>query len=240
MPRRNDERIDDIPSIILDDDDRQRETYSSPPVKAKSSSGGGVAWLALLLGLAATGGAGYLYTQLELTQKQLLSADARVATLEDMLSANSEDASESAAVQAVKIKELTSEVDKLWASAWRKNKARLDGQNKDIKAAQVALSKASKLAAANSSALTGLNEQLPKLQSLSSNVKDVQSLSIAQKAQLSELDDSQAALSTKLGALNKRVLETEDWVKSINAYRRQMNQKIAELEARQQPQAAGL
>jgi chromosome segregation ATPase len=229
MPRRDD-HIDDIPSIIPERDDL-RESYTPAAPAQKSGGGKGLAVFALLVALAAAGGAGYLFQQLQLTQQALAAADKRVTSLEDMLSASSETASESAAVQAVKIKELTSEVDKLWASAWRKNKARLNELEKQLKGQQSKLAALDKTSKSSAEALAALNRQLPQLQNLSSELKEVQSLSIAQKAQLSELDDTLAEARTGLSKLGKRVGETEDWVKSINAYRRQMNQKLADLEA---------
>lgn len=240
MPRRNDDSLDDIPSIIPERDEL-RESYASAPTPKSGGGGGkGLAWFALLVALAAAGGAAYLFQQLQLTQQELAAADKRVVSLEDMLSASSETANESAAVQAVKIKELTSEVDKLWASAWRKNKARLTELDKQLKAQKASLQRIDKSAKTSAEALSALNQQLPQLQALSSELKEVQSLSIAQKAQLSELDETLADAQASLSKLGKRIGENEDWVKSINAYRRQMNQKLADLEAALQPQAPAL
>ena len=103
----------------------------SPQTPAPSSGGGkGLTVLALLIALAASGGAGYLFMQLEQQKIAAQSAEQRIADLENRLSATGEDLGESTVALQVKVSELSNraeelweQMDKLWASA-RKDQIR--------------------------------------------------------------------------------------------------------------------
>lgn len=139
-------KSDDFPTIRLDDEDRrdyqqkrqpvkQRPTSSSnqpkPPSAPKApSSGGNGLWIFLvaLVALAGIGGCYYLYTLVEMQKVQAEKAEERIAQLENKLSATGEEIGESTVALQVKVTELSNksaelweQMDKLWASAWRRN-----------------------------------------------------------------------------------------------------------------------
>ncbi|MBQ4811786.1 hypothetical protein J8M20_10585 [Pseudoalteromonas luteoviolacea] len=152
-----DKRIEpELPSITPDLD--QVETYKqslNPSNNPPSSSGEGpeqhatpakkagvMSWLGALSIIALAAGSYGLYQQNLTTQAQLLESSKRIAQLERALSATGEEMGESAgAIQAKlaalseRTDELWSQMDKLWASAWRRNQSeikKLKEQTSDI------------------------------------------------------------------------------------------------------------
>jgi hypothetical protein len=136
-----DDPLTDIPSIVptRDDDEgshrRQRaEPAPAPraprqePAVSAPAAGGSIPYLAILalvVGLATAAVAGLLYQQTVRLDAELAQANLRIADLEGKLSVTGDNVNQSSAAMQVKIKELGGEVDKLWASAWRKNDGRL-------------------------------------------------------------------------------------------------------------------
>lgn len=126
--------FDEVPNIVLQDNDRVVPKASTPPPPpVQNSSSNGLAVFALLLGFAASGLSGYLFWQ-NTTQSELLKqSELRIADLENRLSATGEEMGNSTVALQVKVTELSNraeelwdQMDKLWASAWRRNQ-------KDIK-----------------------------------------------------------------------------------------------------------
>ena len=174
---------DDFPRITLDAEDRrgyqQKSSPSSsnsttssskPPAPAPSGGGSGLATFALLVALASGGGAGYLYWQLQQQTIAANAAEARIQELENKLSATGEEMGESTVALQVKVTELSNraeelwdQMDKLWASAWRRNQKeitelgeKLDDEVSSLKSTTSALSTTSNTA---SRALTDIRSQ---------------------------------------------------------------------------------
>ncbi|MGI9292731.1 MAG: hypothetical protein ACR2PS_02005 [Pseudomonadales bacterium] len=199
-------------------------------------------FLSFLLASVAAAGSAYLFLQLTESQATLQDAQQRVVDLENRLSSTDESVNESGVAMQVKIKELTSEVDKLWASAWRKNQATLKALDGQVKTQQQASASQAKSLTAQTEAVDKLQSQVGSALAAAQQLKEIQSTSMAQKAELSELSDQLRDIDTGLRSLSKRMSESEAWVDSINAYRRQTNRKISELEqtvqAAREPTAA--
>lgn len=165
----NDSRNDDFPTIRLDEEDRRdydkkrhtaahtikpegkSSTSSAPesgPAKTKRSGASILlVIIALLLALGSMGGCYYLYTLHQQQQVVALETESRIAELERKLSATDEEMGESTVALQVKVnelaeksKELWEQMDKLWASAWRRNQkeitdlgAKVNTMQKDLK-----------------------------------------------------------------------------------------------------------
>lgn len=106
------------------------QTASTNPVPVKNS--GGMVWFCFfaILGLASGGYA--LYKQNSATKAQLMVSEKRIAELERALSATGEEMGQSAGAIQAKLSavakrtdELWEQMDKLWASAWRRNQAEI-------------------------------------------------------------------------------------------------------------------
>jgi len=251
-----DDDPEDIPSIVptRDDDDLAAAPRSGSGRGTAGPAGRGatrsavpaatggslflrlVATVSLVVAAVACAWAWQLEERLTQTGFQLERYEERIGQLEARLSDTDEGLSQNTAAMAVKIKELYSEVDKLWASAWRRNKARLDeieGTNNNQGESIAALKK--DVAAANN--------DLARLKGVAGDLERLMANAKANQAQVERVADTLNRLDLEMSRLAKRVEANEGWVESINAFRRQVNASISQLEGTvrtlQQGPAAG-
>ena len=136
--------FDDVPNIRIDASDRTVQgtnpngTPSPAPTIVKANNQGLVT-SALLLALIATGASGFLYYTQQQSQTALDSATARIMELENRLSATGEEMGNSTVALQVKVGELANraeelwgQMDKLWASAWRRNQKEIQDLTKVV------------------------------------------------------------------------------------------------------------
>lgn len=140
--------LDDMPKIRLEKDDLEsfhRTRAQSTNKNSKkdvvtdesSSASNSPSWLAILfLLIIIVGAAGYWSFQ---QHKVLGQAQSRITDLENRLSATGEDMDQSAAALQIKVSELSTktedlwgQMDKLWASAWRRNQSEIGELNKAV------------------------------------------------------------------------------------------------------------
>ena len=112
-------------ALSLDDDEiaQRSEVKASAPVKASANGGGGGGTALFLLAVLVIGLGGacyYLYQQLTIAQSQLLSSQDRLEALEQRLSVADDSLEENSVTTQVKLKELDSEIRKLWDNVWKK------------------------------------------------------------------------------------------------------------------------
>lgn len=240
-----DDDPDDIPSMVptRDDDD-----LSGPPRGATARTAAGSAGRAA----AAPAGTGLLLRLLatvslvvaavacawawqldeRLTQAGFESErfEERVAELEARLSDTGEGLSQDTAAMAVKIKELYSEVDKLWASAWRRNKARLDELEGSTKNQGQSLAALEGSLGTVTSQLNAASADLKRLKGVAGDLERLMKSARANQTQVERVADTLNRLELDFARLGKRVEANEGWVDSINAFRRQVNSSISQLE----------
>lgn len=229
--------LNDIPSFAASRD----EAVSSAPrgaIPARTSTGragiGLATRLVLTIALAAAGvacgWAWQLQTMLEAAQTQVKTTQARVSDLEALLSDTDETVNKSAAAMGAQLRLLDTEVRKLWDAR---------------KVSNVTLTQLEKGAVTQEKQITGLNSkstaQKARLdameQSLAGLTKvagDLERLAAnAQRAQtdVERLADGLNKANLERAALRKQVESNAEWIESINAFRRQVNASIAELEA---------
>lgn len=213
---------------------------SQPPKGSggNGGSGGGAGWLAralIAVALIAAGGACYWAFQL---QEQLQQANAqmeryakRIGDLEARLSDTDEGLSQNTEAMAVKIKELFSEVDKLWASAWRRNKASIEELEKTSVSQVRKVAAAEKTIAANETQLKSAASDIARLKSVAGDLERLMASARANQTEVERVADSLNRMNVELTKLNKRVGDNEEWVNSINSFRAQINRTISELQA---------
>lgn len=137
---------EEMPQIYLDKDDRDTfrrdfkpgaaKPYSAEPVSTdkdqkKSSSGNGFALFVLfVIALGGYGASYWLYQQSQQQFAVIEQSQQRISDLEQQLSATGAEMGESTVALKVKVtklgersEELWQQMDKLWASAWRRNQA---------------------------------------------------------------------------------------------------------------------
>lgn len=255
MPSQDD-RLTDFPRIVPERDEaaphrRPPEPGEPRKAEARNRSGGrtvhagaeeasataGVpagwrllAMVALLFAFSAAGAAAFLFRDTQALQRTLEQSNLRISDLEGRLSTTDDSVNQSSEAMQVKLKELAGEVDKLWASAWRKNGARIDEL-------EAALKKASTNVDASRKQLTELAAAQTKLQQRVASGEDV-------AAQLATLKEQQKAVQDTVGRLNStmntlastqkaqesRLKDSEQWVQSNIEFRRQVNQRLTRLE----------
>lgn len=216
---------DDLPTIRLDEEDRRSYQKTKQPASSKKttptpsgnntdSSGGNGLWITLvaLIALAACGGSYYLYTLFQQQQSAAQTAEKRIAELERRLSATGEEIGESTVALQVKVNELGAkteelweQMDKLWASAWRRNQ-------KEI---------------------ADLGERVSKVQTdLKGNINTVSEDVSAQTKQLSSVKNQLAATADELLALNVQLEQAQADKQSNTQTVKNLNDKISVLEQR--------
>lgn len=137
----------DFAPINVDVNDRipvasQRSASKGTP-EGNQKGGSGLTIVAIIVALVACGASGFLYT---LHEKNLALIDAkekRLLSLENRLSATGEEMGNSTVALQVKVSELSEkseelwdQMDKLWASAWRRNQTEIKSLSEEAQKSQ--------------------------------------------------------------------------------------------------------
>lgn len=242
MSRHQDnEPVPEIPALVPEHD--ELATYQRKQTKPKSkervseadaepSDGRSNIWsyvvggVAGVVALAAVGWAGYL-------QQQLLAAEQRVAALEQRLSSTDESVNQSSVTLQVRINEIDTALTELRDETLKRYKAtldqrgaQLDNLDKVVKGAQGNATKLEQRVAEHDKALDtarGQFDKLAPLVDLSKKKVDEHQVALdSLSSKIKSVGDSQ----TKLDA---RLSNNEEWVESINTFRKQMNREIVNI-----------
>ncbi|NCP64885.1 MAG: hypothetical protein GW763_06980 [Paraglaciecola sp.] len=236
--------LDDIPKIVLEKDDvesfqRTRAQNLKTPGKNKDTteSAGvtsrGPSWLMLLLLLTVICGAAVYWSKQQ--YEVLNQAQQRITDLERRLSATGEEMDQSAVALQVKVAELTQktnelweQMDKLWASAWRRNQSDIADLTKVVTTNKGAAEGQLKQ---TSSQLTKLQESLQGLQTelaqqstsqqlLQDTVADTKLAAQNNEQQLASMQEK--LISSALGN-NNLTNKVEDLNRQIKALEKRIN-----------------
>lgn len=247
------------PIVPERDDMIGRSSMSAPATKNASSSGDGkrsgsgssngsgsgsgsgsdarggkvliVIVLAALVGVAAFGG-----TQFVALSNNHNDLQQRFDALESRLSSTDESVTQSGAAMQLKIntqadelKKHWSEIRKLWGVTNDINKGKIDTNKKDIAFL------ASKRTAVEKS-IADLSARVDKenrsLTNLSGNYLAISADIDAVNASMRKLSDKVAALQSSLTGIDRQLKANAEAIESMDAFRRQTNQKIYDLEKR--------
>jgi chromosome segregation ATPase len=242
--------LDHIPAIVPTRDSEPHRASSKTragkgaggsarrPAKPKpAATGGGSGLLArlfitvsLVVAAVACAWAWQLQQQLQQASLEMKNYATRIGDLEDRLSDTDEGMSQSAAVQAVKIGELESEVRKLWDNVWKQTKSRLSKleaenttQGKKLASAETSLSTVQ-------SQLKSASGDVAKLKSVAGDLSRLMASAKANQVEVERVADTLNRINLDLAKLNKRVQGNEESVSSINAFRKQVNASLTKLE----------
>jgi len=238
--------LDDMPKIRLEKDDLESFHRTRAQSTGKGSSKGSArdepsatssnspSWFGILfLLIIIVGAAGYWSFE---QYKVLQQAQSRISELEGRLSATGENMDQSAAALQVKVSELSAktehlwlEMDKLWASAWRRNQSEISDLDKTIKALKVAADKSSKSqsrdTAENITSIGLVKEQLESqvnlLNQLNKQFSQVSNVDADFEQQIASLREK--LISTAL-ANNNLTNQIDDLRKRIIAAEKKANQ----------------
>jgi chromosome segregation ATPase len=233
--------IGSIPPIVPARDEvasRQASRRNGRPPRpsapaAKSGGSGLLARLFITFALAvagvACGWAWQLQQELDNAGELLSRYESRISDLEDRLSDTDEGLNQSATTMAVKIKELYSEVDKLWASAWRRNKASIEELQKSRDTLNSRVATLSETDKKYSSQLQALGADLAKLRAVTGDLEKLLARAESNQALLERLGDDVNRVTLDMARLQKRMDATEEWQASVDGFRRQVNQSLLDL-----------
>jgi|TARA_R110000782_G_scaffold20485_24_gene55327 chromosome segregation ATPase len=235
-------------SLSIDDEDIIPPAAPKKPAQAsmpqgepaKAGGGGFVMFMLTVLVLLLSGVAYYLYDQLSATQTQLLASQDRLDALEMRLSSADESISESTVTTSVKLNELDQEVRKLWDNVWKKQKDELAQHEATLAKQQSEMDKSLKRIVALEAKLKTSDEQLNKIaKSYNSDRESFTSMSgkldrvIAQaevnKKELLNMGKQVASgggLDARVKDVERRITQNEEWLDSVNAFRKQVNRDI--------------
>jgi hypothetical protein len=234
-------------SLSIDDEDIvQRAAMKKPaepmaPKEGGPKGGGGfVMFMLTVLVLLLSGVSYYLYEQLAATQVQMLVSQGRIATLEKRLSSADESISESSVSTSVKLKELDEEVRKLWDNVWKKQKDQLAQHDVTLDKQQAGLDKAAKLIGVLGARLESSDAQLSKIAasygsdresftSMAGKLDRVIAQSEVNRKELFTMAKQVAtggSLDVRVNDVQRRITRNEEWLDSVNAFRKQVNRDI--------------
>lgn len=229
----NDKRNDEFASISIDAGERitspSRRTPSQPVVKSNN----GLVTVLALVSLAAAGAAGYLYLELEKANQIIASNIERVSNLEDRLSATGEEMGSSTASLKVLVSENAEksaanfeQIDKLWASAWRRNQKELKELQKEVTSVKTETEDSrTAIADANSSR----QQLVGRIDALNNNLSELANNILANKVEQEALLQSQQQSGNQLRDVNEKVLLLERRNTSLLQQINELQQLVDEL-----------
>lgn len=216
---------DDIEEFRRERRTRMVDRIGEVPDVAGGGGGGSAGWLVWLVILILLGGAYYLYQQLDLARAQLTLDQKRIERLEQQLNVTDESVSETTDQVQKQVQFLDTEIRKLWDNVWKKSReqladheTRLGKIDKSLAGLQGKLAEVEKTLASDRKELAALKVQQQKTQSMAET-------NWSQIAELREGGDT----AEQIARLEERVKANEDWVESINAFRKQVNRDLSEL-----------
>jgi chromosome segregation ATPase len=249
----SDDDLDHIPSIVPTREggpsrapSRPRAGAAQRPTSQKkpAASGGGAGPLArilitlsLVVAAIACAWAWQLQGELALAEEKIVDYDKRIGDLEARLSDTDEGMNQNAELQAAKIRELDSEVRKLWDNVWKQASERLAKLENSSSAQGKKLdTTASNLATAQGQ-IKAASGDIAKLNSVAGDLERIIASGKVNQAEVERVADSINQVNLEIAKLNKRVQGNEEWINSINAFRKQVNASLVELQAalRSQP-----
>ena len=170
-----------------------------------------------------------LHKKLTATEQSLRLYEQRINSLEKQLYVTDESMSESSVAMKSTIREMDTEIRKLWDNVWKKTKERMEAYDKKLAQHDTYIASSQKQLSDNDSVVKALSAQLEKTRRMQVTVTSNQQRIASQESLLEANTDKINRLSTDMINMNRRVDESETWVDSINGFRRQVNRDIADL-----------
>mgnify|MGYP001944568036 CR=1 FL=1 len=197
-----------------------------PDTPAVKKSSNVFTWLGAISIIALAAGGYTLYQQNLATQVQLAASNQRIAELESALSATGEEMGESTIALKVKLEaisekaeKLWSEMDKLWASAWRKNQSEIKAlrstsmkqdtlnknQSQQISEANTAINNVSDKLTSAEFNITALADQISAANNLQPKIAELNSLISTLEEKSSGRDNQQMEIATSVNQLEMSI-----------------------------------
>jgi chromosome segregation ATPase len=229
--------LNDIPSFAASRDEAVSSAPRGaiPPRAARAQGSMGVAArLTLTVALAAAGvacgWAWQLQMMLDEAQSQQKATQGRVADLEALLSDTDETVNKSAAAMGAQLRLLDTEVRKLW-DARKVSNAKLTRLEKNVVTQEKQITGLNNKTGSNAESLQAMQAELESLTKVAGDLERLAASAQRAQTDVERLADGLNKSNLERAALRKQVESNAEWIESINAFRRQVNANIAELEA---------
>ena len=174
---------------------------------------------------------GYLFISQELQlarlQDRFNELEAKIISTDESLDQSGELLVTRLGAQESTLVKHWSEIRKLWAIAYDKNRKNISQQQEKIKLQGIALEKLKTLTASQKKELTSMTDKLDKS---TKTVNTMVGSSLATKSEISDLVAQIRGLS--IAGLNARITDNEKAVKAIDAHRLSVNREIQQLKER--------
>lgn len=188
-----------------------------------------LAIVALVLAVAMSGFAGFIFMQLQEANAQLKKAESilndhstNLATLNDKLSASDENANLSVDALRILLKDNSQEIRKLWDLSNKTNKPKIAKNGKAIAGVKSSVAKVDKKVGSANSNIAGNKKSIASLKT---------SLANSQKSLEAKMDEVKASVSALPAETEKRIGNNEQSIRSIDATRKKLNSSMAEVES---------
>jgi len=193
---------------------------SSPPqTNENTKSNMPMLVIAIVIALSACGASAYLYSLHQQNLASLATAEERIVRLENRLNATGEEMGNSTVALQVKVTELSArteelweQMDKLWASAWRRNQQEIKSLDGDLKGLQT-----------NTNTL--LKNMETKIANVSSGTQQLQN-------RIDGVNTKVGTQANDMLAINVNQDEMQSTITKQNTELRQMAEKLILLEKR--------
>ena len=235
MNRRDNDDLENMPRMAPAQDEvagRRSQTGQSQAAKrsrshsdrASSENGGLLSMISLLIAITAVGAAYFLWEQSRLTNASAKSLEQRLIVLESQLASTGDELSQSDAAVRVQLKTVDTEVRKLWDA--RKKSIKLLNEH-DVSIRNLT-TRTSGLKKQYSSAMVQVTALAAELDEVVETLETAQ-ISSLQKS-VGNTSQTVQQLSKSIDSLSGRVRGNEEWLEAINAFRRQVNDRLNELQ----------
>ena len=180
--------------------------------------------------------AGFLQYRLKMAEQTLQLTEARVSELEGRLSVTDESMSESGVAMKVKIREMDTEIRKLWDNVWKKSKRRIEtleakqqSHTKSLNNVKTFIDSTEQKLTQTATMTANLTQQLKTL----NNLKNQQA---AIDKKIRQLESTVENSNDKLNRYNTRIVKTErlgkehkERLDAIDNFRRKVNSDLNRL-----------
>ena len=229
--------LNEIPSFTANRDEAVSSAPRGaiPPRAARAEAGLGltarlVLTIALALAATACAWAWQLQTLADASRTQQLALQGRVADLEALLSDTDDTVNKSAAAMSAQIRLIDTEVRKLW-DARKVSNVKLTKVQKSVVAQEKTITKLTSTTTAHGSTLETMLAELSALTKIAGDLERLAASAQRAQTDVERLADGLNKSNLERAALRKQVESNGEWIESINAFRRQVNANMIELEA---------
>jgi peptidoglycan hydrolase CwlO-like protein len=173
--------------------------------------------LSLLMSLGAITVSYQAYQQFLAMNRMIEGQQQDFKAIQQSLAIVDEDSDQSRQQISQSIKTLISEVDKLWASAWRRNQKEIGGINKELR----------KYREAEESKMREINASIEKIATIEALLNSEGFADMVDR--MGDIDKLIKQVEADSALVNERLKNNEVWVSSINEWRREANQRLLRL-----------